>query len=136
MGDAAQAYMYGLGLYNAGDLDGYVLQFHPDAILTRPDRSAHGRDAIRQLWAKELATFPDRSLSVDLLLERDDLVMTEWTWVGTSAGPSSVESMGTALTSVHRVEVKGMEVTRLRDALIMEYRMYWDRVDVQEQLGL
>ena len=129
-------YERGLKLYNAGDVDGYANEFTEDAVLIRPDGTAEGRTAIRERWAREKVAFPDRTLTVDVLLEQGDTIVTEWTWVATNTGPLVLRD-GTELPPTgKRVEIRGMELAQMRDGKIHVYHMYWDGMAIAQQLGL
>ncbi len=135
MSSVRDDYERGLRLYNAADIDGYANEFAEDAVLVRPDRTAEGRTAIREAWAREKASFPDRTLAVDVLLEDGDTIVTEWTWVATNTGPFSLPD-GTELPPTgRRITIRGMELARMSDGKIREYRMYWDRLAIAQQLG-
>jgi len=125
-----------VALYNAGDLDGLVNEYAEDAILATPDGRAQGRAAIRSQWARELATNPDRSQTIDVLVEDGDTIATEFTWVATNTGPWVLPD-GTQLPPTgKRLEIKGMVLTTIRNGKMAEQRMYWDNMDAARQAGL
>ena len=129
------AYEAAIGRYNAGDVDGFADAHAEDAVLVTPGGTAKGRAAIREHWRQEKTAFPDRRLTVDTVVEQGDTLAGEWTWSGTNTGPLVLRD-GTRLPPTgRRVELRGMELVRLRDAYIAEYRMYWDGVVIARQLG-
>ena len=56
-----------LEAYNAGDIDGFMATFHPEAELFAigdPTPRAQGRDAVRAIYADLFARSPDLHLSL------------------------------------------------------------------------
>ena len=74
MSKARNDYERSLKLYNAGDLDGYANEYTADAVLIEPDGTFEGRAAIRESWARQKTAFPDRTLTVDALIEQGDTI--------------------------------------------------------------
>lgn len=130
------AFEQGIHLYNAGDIDAYAQEYTEDAVLVRPEVTVVGRAAIGELWRREKAMFPDRTLRIDALLAQGDLVMAEWTWTGTNAGARTAPDGSLLPPSGRRVQLRGMELAQMRDGRICSYRMYWDRLALQQQLGM
>jgi ketosteroid isomerase-like protein len=69
MSSSKDAYERAVKLYNAGDLEGLVNSYTEDGILVTPDGTAQGRAAIRDQWGRDKAAFPDRTLTVDVIVE-------------------------------------------------------------------
>jgi uncharacterized protein (TIGR02246 family) len=98
----AQADPVWMERFNAGDIDGLVELYEPDALLV-PEPGAKplsGTDAVRDF----AANFPLRDPRVDLrtrvIHERDTdaLVYSDWTMTGTGAdGPTRMEGQATVL---------------------------------------
>ncbi|HEY6427520.1 MAG TPA: ester cyclase [Acidimicrobiales bacterium] len=125
-----------IGLYNAGDLNGFVNEYAEDAVVVTPDGSAQGRDAIRALWTREQTSFPDRTHTVKTAVEEGDTIATEFTWVATNTGPW-ILSDGTQLPSTGKhLEITGMVLTTFRDGKMRSQRMYWDNLAAAQQAGL
>ncbi len=123
-------------LYNAGDLDGLANSYTGDAGLVSPDGTAQGRAAIREQWSREKVAFPDRTLTIDVMVEQGDTVATEFTWAATHTGPL-VMLDGTELPPTgKRIEAKGMDLTQVRDGKIAVHHLYWDNMALAGQLGL
>ena len=136
MSSAREAYERAVKLYNAGDLDGLVNSYTEDAMLVTPDSTAEGRAAIRDAWSRDRAAFPDRALTIDLIVEQGDTVASEFTWVATNMG-ALVLPDGTELAPTgKRVETKGMELARVRDGKLALHHSYWDNMALAGQLGL
>jgi len=136
MSSITDAYERLVKLYNAGDLEGLVNSYTEDAVLVTPEGTAQGRAAIRERWASDKASFPDRTLTIELITERGDTVASEFTWIATNTGPL-VQPDGTELPPTgRRIHAKGMELVQVRDGKIAMHRGYWDTMALAVQLGL
>lgn len=71
----------------------------------------------RRFWEQARKAFPDFEMSVELLLESDDLVVSNWTLRGTHTG----ESYYDVPASGKRVEINGTAILRFRDGKIIEH---------------
>jgi predicted ester cyclase len=123
-------------LYNAGDLDGVMDLYAEDSTQLMPDGTFEGRSAIHDRLAKELASFSDIAHRYVSYVEEGDAFADEWVFVGTHTGPLVLPD-GTELPPTgKRVEVKGMELVRVRDGKIVVDNLYYDNLAVAGQLGL
>jgi len=128
-----------LGKYSAamesGDGDAVYEFFAPDFHSHVTERVTPERvgDDIRgdeqHWWQQARSAFPDMSFTVDLLLESDDLVVSNWTVRGTHTGTPfyAVPASG------QPVIINGTAILRIRDGLITEH---WGGPHCQEGLGL
>jgi steroid delta-isomerase-like uncharacterized protein len=123
--------------YNAGDLDAVIDLYADDAVQGMPDGIFEGKDAIHERLARELEAIPDVTHTVVSFVEQGDAFCDEWTFVGTQTGPFLLPN-GTVLPPTgKRVEVRGMEVVRVRqDGKIVLNTLYYDNLSVAVQLGL
>jgi predicted ester cyclase len=136
MGDIRDLYEEAIRLYNAGDVEGFAAAHAQDAVLVTPVGIVRGRAAIRSYWTDQRAAFPDLTLRLGVVVEQGDIVAAEWTWFGTNTGPL-LRRDGTEMRATgRRVELPGMELARIKDGAIVEYRMYWDGMAIARQLGL
>ena len=135
-GWARAVYEVAIRLYNAGEVADFAGMHAEHAVLVTPAGVRRGRDAIGEYWRRQREGFPDLHLSLDLVVAHGDVVMSEWTWVGTNTGPLPLRAGTRAAATGRRVELRGMEVTRIREGQIVEYRMYWDGLELAAQLGL
>ena len=123
-------------LYNAGDLDGVMDLYAEDSVQLMTDGTFEGRSAIHDRLAKELAAFSDIAHRYVSYVEQGDAFADEWVFVGTHTGPLVLPD-GTELPPTgKRVEVKGMELVRVRDGKIVVDNLYYDNLAVAAQLGL
>ncbi len=117
-------------LYNAGDVEGFVNFYTEDATLVNPSGTFEGRAALRQALRRDKAAFPDRTMTVDVIVEQDDTIAAEWTVAGTHTGPLVMPD-GTELPPTgKRVELKGVELVRFRDGKVAVHHEYWDNMAI------
>src|SRR5262245_61649583 len=122
--------------YNAGDLDGVMDLYAEDAVQLMPDGTFEGRSVIRDRLAKELTAFSDVHHRFISYVEEDDAFADEWIFVGTHIGPLLLPD-GTELAPTgKRVEVRDMELVKLRDGKIVVDNLYYDNLAVAAQLGV
>ncbi len=135
MSQARERYEAAIARYVAGDVDGFGAAHAPDAALITPGGVFVGREAIGAYWRRQRTAFPDLALTLDVVVAEGEVVAAEWTWVGTNTGPLTLRDGSTVPATGRRVELRGMELARVRDGMIVEYRMYWDGVALARQLG-
>ncbi len=123
-------------IYNAGDLDGYVDLYSPDAVLTTPEGTFKGRAEIRDRFARELAAFSDFSFTLVSYVERGDLFADEFVFAGMHTGALTLPEGTTIAPTANRVEIRGMEMVQVHDGLMVVDNLYYDNVAVLVQLGL
>ena len=80
-------------------------------------------------WQQAKSAFPDMTFSVDLLIESDDLIVSNWTVRGTHTGTAfyDVEPSG------QPVIINGTAILRMRDGKIVEH---WGGPHCQDGVGL
>lgn len=95
-----------------------------------PDRVGEDvRGEEQRWWQQARAAFPDMVFSVNLVIEKDDLVVSNWTVQGTHTG----EPFYDVAPSGQPVTINGTAILRLRDGLIVEH---WGGPHCQEGRGL
>ena len=80
-------------------------------------------------WTQVRSAFPDMEFTVELLIEKDDLVVSNWTVRGTHTG---TPFYGVA-ASRKPVEINGTAILRIRDGKIVEH---WGGPHCQDGVGL
>jgi predicted ester cyclase len=128
-----------LGAYStameAGDEEAVFAFFAPEFIshvTRRVNPDAVGTDIRGQeleWWTQVRSAFPDMVFSVDLLIESDDLVVSNWTVRGTHTG-TPFYGVG---ASGEPVEINGTAILRLCDGKIVEH---WGGPHCQDGVGL
>jgi steroid delta-isomerase-like uncharacterized protein len=98
---------------------------------TAPDGVVRGRDGVEEFMRGVTAAFPDFHVSVSDVLARDDRVMYEAELTMTHEG--SFEGIS---PTGREVEVREMASYHVSDGAIQRYRVYFDRAEVFEQLGV
>ena len=95
-----------------------------------PDRvGTDVRGQEQEWWQQARAAFPDMTFSVNLLIEQDDLVVSNWTVKGTHTGTAFYD----VPPSGDPVEINGTAILRIRDGQIVEH---WGGPHCQQGLGL
>jgi len=83
----------------------------------------------QEYWDQAKSAFPDMEFSINLLIEADDLVISNWTITGTHTGTAFFETPA----SGDPVEINGTAILRFRDGKIVEH---WGGPHCQKGLGL
>jgi predicted ester cyclase len=80
-------------------------------------------------WNDARTAFPDMTFAVNLLIEQDDLIVSNWTVQGTHTGApfNGVEPSGKP------VNINGTAILRMRDGKIVEH---WGGPHCQDGYGL
>jgi steroid delta-isomerase-like uncharacterized protein len=95
-----------------------------------PDRiGTDVRGQEQEWWQQARSAFPDMTFSVNLLIEQDDLVVSNWTVKGTHTGTAFYD----VPASGEPVEINGTAILRIRDGQIVEH---WGGPHCQQGLGL
>jgi predicted ester cyclase len=128
-----------LGAYSAamdaGDTEA-VYQFWSDDFVSHvtarvsPDKvGTDVRAQEAEWWEQVRSAFPDMVFTVNLLVEQNDIVVSNWTVKGTHTGTAfyDVEPSG------EPVEINGTGILRIRDGQIVEH---WGGPHCQGGLGL
>jgi predicted ester cyclase len=128
-----------LGAYSqameAGDEEAVFAFFAPEFtshVTRRVNPDAVGTDIRGQeleWWTQVRSAFPDMVFTVDLLIESDDLIVSNWTVRGTHTGTPFYD-VG---ASGQPVEINGTAILRMRDGQIVEH---WGGPHCQKGLGL
>jgi predicted ester cyclase len=80
-------------------------------------------------WDQVRSAFPDYEFTVGLLIEHDDLIVSNWTVRGTHTGTAFFD----VAPSGEPVEINGTAILRMRDGKIVEH---WGGPHCQRGLGL
>jgi predicted ester cyclase len=107
----------------AGDYDAVFDHFAPEFtshVTARVSPEALGTDIRpheRTFWMSAKAAFPDMKFDVNLVLETDDLVVSNWTLTGTHTGAAyyDVPPSGKSVT------IDGTAILRFRDGKVIEH---------------
>jgi steroid delta-isomerase-like uncharacterized protein len=119
----------------SGDTDAVYEFWTPDfhshvTERVSPERVGEDIRGEEQVWWDQArSAFPDMTFTVDLLIEHDDLVVSNWTVKGTHTGTPFYD----VPASGEPVEINGTAIVRLRDGKIAEH---WGGPHCQRGLGL
>jgi len=95
-----------------------------------PDRvGTDVRAQEQEWWSQARAAFPDMTFTVNVLVEQDDIIVSNWTVKGTHTGAAFYD----VPPSGRPVEISGTAILRMRDGQIVEH---WGGPHCQEGLGL
>lgn len=124
--------------FNRHDPDGVVQLYAPDAVLYDPQHREpiHGRDAIRDEYARMFRAFPDIQVSIRNRHVDGDRMMYELSLAGTNRGPISTPE-GEIPPTGERVDLPAAVFADVNDS--GEFRVtrrYYDAAEMMRQLGL
>lgn len=117
-----------------GDPKGVAALYRDDAVLIEPVGTFRGREQIEEYWRAFLDAFSDLRPGISARFEAGDAAMDEWSFSATHSGPLEAPSVTVAPTG-RRVTVRGADAGVVRDGAIAEHRIYYDQLDLLEQLG-
>jgi steroid delta-isomerase-like uncharacterized protein len=136
MGDARQIAAQFLEAFNDHDEDGIRRLCSPDVVLEAPgDVRLAGPEQVTGFAMVWLNAFPDAKEIVHNEVVGDDTVVQEYTFEGTHTATLAAPD-GEIPATNRRVTGRGVQIVRIRDGAIAEFRLYWDQVQVLTQLGL
>ncbi|HEY4377336.1 MAG TPA: ester cyclase [Acidimicrobiales bacterium] len=128
-----------LGAYSeamfSGDTEAVYDFWAPDFVShvtarVAPERVGEDvRGDEQEWWQQVMSAFPDMDFRVDLLIEHDDIVVSNWTVVGTHTGTAFYDLP----PSGNPVEINGTAILRIRGGKIAEH---WGGPHCQKGLGL
>ena len=87
------------------------------------------RGSEQEWWQMAQSAFPDMEFTVGLLIEKDDLIVSNWTVKGTHTGTAFFD----VPPSGEPVEINGTAILRMADGKIVEH---WGGPHCQKGLGL
>jgi ketosteroid isomerase-like protein len=118
------------------DVAAVVACYRDDAVLVAPEGRYEGRDYIEAYYRPQFQAFPDGKLTVVGTHETGDTAIGEWSFAGTHKGPIELPGGTTVAPTGRAVRQRGADVAIVRDGLIAEHRVYYDQLELLEQLGI
>ena len=121
---------------NAQDLDTVASMIAPSADIRTPIGAFTGGAAYRDWMAMHFRARPDFIHAVrGFTAELGQTLAFVLHASGTFSGPLALPG-GEAAPTGRRIDISAVDVWRFDDGLITDYRLYFDRLDFLDQLGL
>jgi len=121
--------------FNAGDVNGLLDLYTPDAELTSPGMNAKGREQIRGFTAAWLQGFPDAKITSKRYITVGSTVVEEGVFTGTHTGAFPTP-MGDIPATGKRVEGPFVDIFDFEGDKVARDTLIFDRMLLMEQLGL
>jgi steroid delta-isomerase-like uncharacterized protein len=136
MGSLREIFERGNRAFNEHDIDGLMELYAADATFRGPGgMEVTGGDGIRQFTSGWFQGFPDCRIRTTRVLETEDSIIQEGVFIGTQTGTFPTP-MGDIPPTNKPVEGRFIDVYVIRNGKIVEDNLYFDRMDLMEQLGL
>ena len=120
---------------NAADLEAVRALLTPDADFAAPGPVTGGPDMVVGWMGPFLDAFPGIDHHIDRLVESGDDVATEITVRGTHQKPMR-SPQGEIPPTGKSIELKALNMMRMREGRIASLHIYFDQMDFMGQLGL
>ena len=121
---------------NAQELDAVAAMIAPTADIRTPIGSFTGGEAYRDWMAMHFRALPDFVHEIrGFAAEEGQTLAFELHARGTFSGPLALPG-GDAAPTGRRIDISAVDFWRFDDGLIVDYRLYFDRLDFLDQLGL
>lgn len=121
---------------NAQELDEAVAMISPSANIHTPIGSFTGNEAYREWIQMHFRAMPDFTHEIrGIAVESDQTIAFELHATGTMTGPLEMPG-GDVPPTGRTIDVSAADFWRFEDGLIVEYHLYFDRLDFFGQLGL
>jgi steroid delta-isomerase-like uncharacterized protein len=131
--DLAQRFFTAL---NAHDLDTVVSMLTPATAVRTPIGTFTGGEAYRDWILMHFRAMPDFFHEIaGLAAEQGQTLAFELHATGTFTGPLALGTSDVAPTG-RRIDISASDFWRFEDGRIVEYHLYFDRLDFFSQLGL
>jgi ketosteroid isomerase-like protein len=116
------------------DVAAVVACYHPDAVLTAPEGRYAGRDYIEAYYRLQFRAFTGGGLRVVNLHDLGETLVGEWVFHATNTGPLELPDGETLPPTGREVTQRGADIAIVRDGLILDHRLYYDQLELIQQL--
>ena len=123
----------------SSDLDALLDFFAPDGTYTDVAMGGHyeGHDGVATFFRFMLKFAPDSTVHFEEAEGADGLLVAEWTWSGTFAGPLRLRDGSLLDASGTPFSVPGVAVCHYgADGRLTSHRDFWDLATVLDQAGV
>jgi predicted ester cyclase len=112
--------------------------FSPDVETTMPGAGKlSGLDAFRAMGQAFATAFPDMHLSLeDVVAESEGTIVVEGRLRGTHTGPLRTPAGAEIPATGRTIDLPYCDIFEARDGRVVSHRVYFDRLELMEQLGL
>lgn len=117
-----------------GDIDGVVACYALDAVLIVPEGRFEGRDQIAAFYNAQFGAISDVRLKIVARYDLPDTGVAEWSFHGTSTGALELPDGRILPATGQRVTQRGADVFTVADGRFREHRLYYDQVEIIQQL--
>ncbi|CAL9479951.1 nuclear transport factor 2 family protein [Streptomyces sp. Tu 3180] len=119
------------------DAEAVAELFAEDAVALTPEAGElHGRYEIAEYWRRMTTALPDARFESVSAYECGDTAVDEGYYSGRNTGPVRTPDGRTLPATQNAVRIRGVDIATVADGLIVDYRLYFDRLALLEQLGL
>ncbi len=111
----------------------FVLEFvHRDAF-----KNPLSADDTRMFWPNWFVAFPELDVEVTRTIAAEEVVVTQWTFTGTNAGPlEGILGEARIDPTLNTINLRGASFFDIRDGLIRHETIYIDVVTLMVELGV
>lgn len=118
-------------VWNKGDTSAIDKYFADDMKLVTRGATFSGKEGYKQFQGMYREGFPDLKIETHDYFTDGDSTALEWTFTGTHSGPFlGIEPSG------NQVNVSGVTITKFENGKVVEQRLYFDRIEQLEAVGL
>jgi ketosteroid isomerase-like protein len=117
-----------------GDIEGVIACYAPDAVLIAPEGHFEGRGQIAAFYNAQFGAASDIRLEIAARYDLPDTGVAEWSFNGTSTGSLELPDGRILPATGQRVTQRGVDVFTVADGRIREHRLYYDQVELIQQL--
>jgi hypothetical protein len=112
--------------------------YAPDAVAFTPDAGEiQGRDNIVRYWQQTADMIPDGSFEMLHSYEIGNTAIDEGFFTGRNTGPVQLPTGETLPATQKEVRIRGVDLATVdEDGRIVDYRLYFDELELMGQLGL
>ncbi|GII87770.1 hypothetical protein Ssi03_57600 [Sphaerisporangium siamense] len=136
MTEARQVHNRYIAAWNAHDMDSLVRTLSPDGVTISPDCVTQGFEELASVIGEFWEAFPDVRTTVMESYDDGDTAIDELLMQGTHLGPYRTPGGRVVEPTYRRISLRCFYLTTVEDGLIVSLRLYFDQLQLRDQLGL